>query len=96
MVFLNGVTAAVWLAAEEEGTASAAYAPSSTLSASYIPRNISSQPIILQISTFCLLALLRLEPERKFGRTAITSIPIISIIIAPVIVFLFVDCYRLM
>ena len=79
----------VGASAEEKGIAFPDYAPSSTLSASYIPRNISSQPIILHISTFFLLALLRLVPERKLGRIAVTSIPIISIIIAPVIVFLF-------
>ena len=66
----------VGASAEEKGIAFPDYAPSSTLSASYIPRNISS-----------LLALLRLVPERKLGRIAMTSIPIISIIIAPVIVF---------
>ena len=81
----------VGASAEEKGIAFPDYAPSSTLSASYIPRNISSQPIILHISTFFLLALLRLVPERKLGRIAMTSIPIISIIIAPVIVFLFED-----
>ena len=79
----------VGASAEEKEIAFPDYAPSSTLSASYIPRNISSQPIILHISTFFLLALLRLVPERKLGRIAVTSIPIISIIIAPVIVFLF-------
>ena len=77
----------VGASAEENGIAFPDYAPSSTLSASYIPRNISSQPIILHISTFCFLALLRLVPERKLGRIAMTSIPIISIIIAPVIFF---------